>query len=225
MSSMGINLRFKAFAIATACAVTLSAPSAAQTASAGNKDGGGSTMVAKQPSEMQAAISKWELLQKDTQLGFFDYSGFALAYPTFPRMEIIRIRAENALAVEAPSRTDLLRYFDALPPLTIPGRARYAMALAAASREEAFETARTAWRGGEMPEDIELTLESLYARQFTAEDHAARMDALLWQGEAAAATRHMTHLSEADRPLAVVRLALVNGSLPGDVSLEVPEGA
>ncbi|MEM7689985.1 MAG: lytic transglycosylase domain-containing protein [Pseudomonadota bacterium] len=212
-------MRFKALSCAALGALAFAAPSAAQMGAPGG------SMVAQQPSQMQAAISKWELLQNNPRLGFFDYSGFALAYPEFPRMEIIRLRAENALAVEAPGRTDLLRYFDGLPPLTNNGRARYAVALASAGREEAPEMARAAWRGGEMPEDIELTIDSLYARSFTSDDHAARMDALLWQGRSAAATRHMTRLSGADRALAMARLALVNGTTPADAGLELPEGA
>lgn len=225
MSSMGYKLRFTAlFKAALGASVFMgafAAPAAAQTGEAPD----GSNMVAKQPSEMQAAISKWERLQKDTRLGFFDYSGFALAYPTFPRMEIIRIRAEGALAVEAPPRADILRFFDALPPLTNRGRARYAMALAAEGRSEAFEVAREAWRGGRMADNIELTIESLYGRRFTPEDHAARMDALLWQGEAAAAARHMVALAPEQQPLAQVRLALVNGSTPDEAGLEIPADA
>jgi len=220
MSSMGTKLRSKVLFSGALCAMTLAMPLSAQT-----QPGGGSTMVAQQPSEMQAAISKWELLQKNSQLGFYDYSGFALAYPTFPRMEIIRTRAEKTLGVEAPSRADLLRYFDALPPLTNAAKARYAVALAADGRIEALTVAREAWRGGTMAEAIELTLDSLYARQFTPQDHAARIDALLWQKNAAGATRQMAKLAPQDRPLALARLALVNGSMPSDVSLEVPQGA
>lgn len=220
MSSMATNLRYKALLGAALGALALAAPSSAQ------KDGpGGSTMVARAPSEMQAAISKWELLQKNSQLGFYDYSGFALAYPDFPRMGIIRMRAENTLAVEAPGRADLLRYFDALPPLTNQARARYAIALAAEGRVEAFETARAAWRGGQMADTVELTIESLFGARFTAEDHAARMDALLWQGKTGAATRLMTQLAPPDQKLAMARLALVNGSTPAEAGLESPRGA
>ncbi|MEL6738691.1 MAG: lytic transglycosylase domain-containing protein, partial [Pseudomonadota bacterium] len=208
MSSMVNTLRFKALLSAAFGALIFAAPSAAQTA----PDKTGDAMVARQPGEMDAAISKWELLQKNSQLGFFDYAGFAMAHPEFPRMDIIRERAEKTLAVEAPSRTDLLRYFDALGPLTNPARARYAVALAGAGRVEAREVAREAWRSGTMEEAVELTLESLYWRQFTPADHAARMDALLWQGNTGAATRHMVKLSPADKKLAMARLALVSGA-------------
>ncbi|MEO0644488.1 MAG: lytic transglycosylase domain-containing protein, partial [Pseudomonadota bacterium] len=110
MSSMVSNLQFKAFTAAAISALAFGSPSSAQSGA----NGDGTTLVAQQPSEMQAAIAKWELLQSNRQLGFFDYAPFAMAYPDFPRMGIIRIRAENALAVETPSRSDTLRYFDAL---------------------------------------------------------------------------------------------------------------
>jgi soluble lytic murein transglycosylase len=235
MSSMATQLRFKALSCAALGAVALATPSSArmgtlqeegvrgQAIAAQGEDG--ASLVARQPSAMQAAIAKWELLQKDSQLGFFDYSGFALAYPTFPRMEIIRERAENTLAIEAPARADILRFFDAHPPITNAARGRYAMALAAEGRPEAFEVARAAWRGGQMAENVELTIESLYARRFTSLDHAARVDALLWQGDAAGVARQMAKLSPEDRPLALARLAILNGSLPGDAGLDVPEGA
>ncbi|MEO0700204.1 MAG: lytic transglycosylase domain-containing protein, partial [Pseudomonadota bacterium] len=214
-------MRFKALFGATLGALVFAAPSAAQI----DPDTTGGAMVARQPSEMDAAISKWELLQKNGQLGFFDYAGFAMAYPDFPRMEIIRVRAEKTLAVESPSQADLLRYFDALSPLTNPARARYAVALAGAGRAEALETAREAWRSGTMEEAVELTLDSLYARQLTPADHTARMDALLWQGNAEAATRHMVNLAPTDQPLAMARLALVSGARPQDNGLEPPSSA
>jgi len=218
MSSMVNKLRIKALIGSTFLGLALATPSSAQIGADG-------TLVAQQPSEMDAAISKWELLQKNKQLGFFDYAGFALAYPDFPRMEIIRSRAESALTIEAPARIDLLRYFDALPPLSNPARARYAMALAGEQREDAFDVARAAWRGGDMAEDIELTLRSLYFGQFTSQDHAARMDALLWQGKSDAATRHMINLAPQDKPLAMARLSLINGAKPEAAGISVPEGA
>ena len=151
MSSMVSNLQFKAFTAAAISALAFGSPSSAQSGA----NGDGTTLVAQQPSEMQAAIAKWELLQSNRQLGFFDYAPFAMAYPDFPRTQIIRIRAENRLDDEAPSNAEILNFFDAHPPLTNKGRARYALALAASNRPEATERARAAWRGGEMSEPAE----------------------------------------------------------------------
>ena len=149
----------------------------------------GGNLVARQPGEMGTALARWEMLQASRESRFADYAGFVLAYPNFPRTEILRLRAEKALEDEAPDQSSVLRYFDAHPPLTNPARARYALALAGAQRPEALAEARKAWRGGAMSDPVELYLLGLYGAQLTAGDHAARMDALLWQGKADAASR------------------------------------
>ena len=185
----------------------------------------GGNLVARQSGEMGTALARWEMLQASREMRFVDYAGFVLAYPNFPRSEILRLRAENVLENEAPATSDVLRYFDANPPLTNPARARYALALAGAQRPEALAEARKAWRGGAMSDPVELYLVGLYGAEFTANDHAARMDALLWQGKADAAARQAINLPEADRPLALARLALVRGSYPTQAGITAPASA
>jgi len=119
----------------------------------------------------------------------------------------------------------VLRFFDANPPLTNPARARHALALAAAGRPEAFSEARKAWRGGQMADAVELYLSGLYAAQFTAEDHAVRVDALLWQGKADAASRMVGSLPDDARAMALARIALLRGTRPEAAGIAVPAGA
>ncbi len=224
MSSMVKNLLSSPISLAAFAAAALGAlstPSSAQISGQSNR----SNLVAQQPTQISAAIARWELLQENRQLRFADYAGFALAYPEFPRSEIIRIRAENTLNEEAPSQADILNFFDALPPLTNVGRARYALSLAAAQRQNAFDVARAAWRGGAMSGPAEAYLIGLFGSRFTSEDHTARMDALLWQEEADAAERHLINLRSEDRALAMARLALVRGSTPQTAGIPVPADA
>ena len=222
MSSMVSNLISKplvlaAFAVASVGA--LSTPSSAQMSSQR------SNLVAQQPSQIGAAISRWEQLHGQGQYTFANYAGFAMAYPDFPRTEIIRIRAENRLDDEAPTNAEILNFFDAHPPLTNKGRARYALSLAASSRPEATEWARAAWRGGEMSEPAEAYMLGLFGSLFTAEDHEARMDALLWQSDASAAERQLVNLSPEARQMALARIALVRGSTPQAAGLSAPANA
>ena len=194
------------------------APAAAQ-------DFGGNDLVARQPAAIDSAIGRWETLQASRTNSFADYAGFVLAYPSFPRADILRQRAEAALEVEAPSQFDVLRFFDANPPLTNAGRGRYALALAGAQRPQALDAARKAWRGGAMADPVELAIAGLYGAQFSPEDHAVRMDALLWQGKADAASRQIMYLAPADRPMALARLSLLRGARPETAQLPVPSGA
>jgi len=186
---------------------------------------GGQDLVARQPGAVDAAIARWETLQASRTHSFADYAGFVLAWPTFPKTEILRLRAEAALENEAPSQAEVLRFFDANPPLTNPARARYALALAAMQRPEALEVARKAWRGGQMADPVELYLSGLYGAQLTAEDHAVRIDALLWQGKADAASRMVVNLPEDARAMALARIALLRGARPEASGLAVPAGA
>lgn len=229
MSSMVRNLLSSpiAFAALAACSIgALSTPSSAQIAAqiTGQNQRGGN-LVAGQPQFAGAAISRWEQLQGQGSYTFSTYAGFALAYPNFPRMEIIRTKAENRLGDEAPSQAEILQFFDAHEPLTNAGRSRYALSLAGTQRAEAFDVARAAWRGGQMSGPTEAYLVGLFGSRFTPEDHAARVDALLWQGEAEAVERNLINLEPAQRDLALARLALVRGSTPSAAGLTTPAGA
>lgn len=185
----------------------------------------GSDLVARQPGAMDAAIGRWEMLQASRTASFADYAGFVLAYPSFPRSEILRQRAEAALENEAPPLSDVLRYFDANPPLTNPARARYALALAGAQRPEALTEARRAWRGGTMNDAVEVALAGLFGPQFTPEDHAVRTDTLLWQGKADAASRQLMYLRQSQMPMALARLSLLRGARPESTGIAVPAEA
>ena len=217
MSSMVRHSFLPVIAIAALCGGWADTPAAAQMS--------GDSLVARQGGTIGPAVARWEQLQANRELSFGEYANFVLAYPDFPRLEILRTRAENALDREAPSQSDLVRFFDANPPLTNNGRARYALALAALQRPEAFDHARAAWRSGAMGDPIELYLLGLYHARFTSEDHAARADALLVQGKADAASRQIMNLDEADRPLSMARLALLRGTRPEDAGIAVPLGA
>jgi soluble lytic murein transglycosylase len=224
MSSMVRNL-LTSHRIYAAAAVMLGTGLAAAAPLAAQDFAGSDNLVARQPTAMEGAIARWEVLQASRTHSFADYAGFVLAYPSFPRADILRLRAEAALENEAPPHAELLRYFAANPPLTNPARARHVLALASVQHPDALAEARRAWRGGQMSDPVELYIAGLFGAQFTPDDHAARMDALLWQGKADAAARQLMNLAEADRPLAQARLALLRGTRPEAVGIPVPAGA
>lgn len=225
MSSMANNLRShpKTFGFLIAAgAAALAAPCAAQYTSTDR----GQVMVATQPGEIAFGIAQWERLHARGAIASFDeYANFALRYPDFPRMSVLQSRAESRLDDEAPSSVQIIQFFDRFPPLSNSARARYAIALAGQQRPEAAETAREAWRGGTMNASSEAYLLSLFGQQITPEDHAARMDALLWQNNSSAAVRHMTNLPFEARVMAQARLALVGGSTPTAAGVPIPPDA
>ena len=217
MSSMG---RKTIYSIALMAGTALVFPATAQAQEAGR-----SSLVAQQPGQMDQAVGQWEYLTARDDLPFASYAGFITSYPDFPKQELLQRRAEAALDEEAPSPQDLVGFFDRHAPLTNSGRARYALALASLDRPEALEVAREAWRSGTMSGPAELYMQGLFGSRFAPEDHDARMDALLWQGNYEAASRHVMRVSPAYRDTAQARLALLQGSTPQQAGLRLPADA
>lgn len=213
MSSMG---RKTLYALALGTASTLVFPAVLQAQSQ-------STM--QQSARMDQAIGQWEYLTKTDNLSFSAYADFITTYPDFPKQDLLQRRAESALDKDAPPVQSLVAFFDRNPPLTNSGRARYALALASLDRPEAYDMALEAWRNGTMSGPAELYMQGLFGSRFGPEDHDARMDALLWQGNYEAASRHVTRVSPAYREMAQARLALLQGSEPQEAGLPIPAGS
>lgn len=183
------------------------------------------SLTATVPSRIGQAVERWKFLTSNDRMGFAAYAGFALAFPEFPRMDVIRANAESALERDAPTPEQLVAYFNRNPPQSNPARARYALALAGLQRPEAFEVARAAWRGGDMSTPAEAYMLGIFGSRFTPEDHDARMAALLWQGKAQAAARQIAHVSPARRDMAMARLSLLQDQHPSAAGLPIPTNA
>ncbi len=171
---------------------------------------------------MAQAISRWKLLNASDLFRFDDYSSFVLTYPGFPEEAKLRIRAEQALEREAVEPSRIAAFFDRFPPLTNPGRARYALALAALGRSEAREVGRAAWRGGTMNDAVEASLLAQLGPVLLPADHDARMEALLWASAGAQAERQLLYVSPGARTGFLVRLGLINGRDPAAAGLPQP---
>ncbi|UOR15007.1 lytic transglycosylase domain-containing protein [Qipengyuania aquimaris] len=203
----------------------LALPSVAQAQTPTSWPDSGTSMVAQQPTRASQAINNWEYLTKRDDLSFASYSGFVSKYPEFPKSELLQRRAEAALDRDAVSPQSLVAFFDKHPPITNGAKARYALALASMNRPEAQKVALEAWRGGMMSGPAEAYMQGLFGQSFSPEDHDARMDALLWQGELEAASRQIVRVSPAYRGMAQARLAMLQGTTPSEAGLTVPSGA
>ena len=222
MSSMGLKT---AFSFALLAGTMLAFPSAAKAQDASTWDQGRTNMVAQNPGRTASTISRWEYLVEQKELSFEQYAGFINSYPGFPKQALLQSRAEAALDRDPVAPEALVAFFDRNPPLTNSARARYALALASVKRAEAFDVAREAWRKGSMSSPAEAYMQGLFGARFSAEDHAARMDALLWQGDKEAAARQIVNLPATERAISMARLALLQGSVPQEIGLTVPQDA
>ena len=222
MSSMD-RLTLALLAAVSVPALSASTPLMAQDAATWDRARG--DMVARAPSRMAEAIERWEHLTRYDNLGFEPYAEFVMAYPGLPREELLRRRAEKALADEPLLPERIAAFFDQFPPLTNPARARYALALSTLQRPQAFEVAREAWRGGPMSGQSELYLQGIYGIRFTGRDHAERMDALLWNNDLEGAGRQLMRLSDEQGEVYAARLRILTGGLESAGRIGVPPDA
>ncbi|WP_369027301.1 lytic transglycosylase domain-containing protein [Qipengyuania sp. RANM35] len=222
MSSMGLKTAFSFVLLGGAA---LAFPSVAHAEDPDSWDNARNNLVAQSSGRMAGAISRWEYLVGQQNLSFNEYAGFITTYPGFPRQELLQTRAEAALDRDAVTPEALVAFFDRNPPISNGAKARYALALASLKRPEAFDIARAAWRGGTMSSPAEAYMQGLFGARFTPDDQAARMDALLWQGDKEAAARQIVNLPASERQMSMARLSLLQGSLPQDIGLTVPGNA
>jgi len=214
MSSMDGN-RLKNRLLLSALAVPALMASVACHANDGTDwDQARATLIASQPTAMSAAVQRWQQLSASDRFGFSDYAGFLLTFPRFPDEEKVRRYAEKSLERSYVEPASLVAFFDRVPPLTNPARAQYALALFALARPEAAGVAKAAWRGGAMSDSAETGILTNFGSTFTAEDHDARMDALLWAGATDQAARQLAWVSPARRAIDAARLSALRGIDP-----------
>lgn len=198
--------------------VALALPGAAFAQAVGEWDAAGwddarANLVANAPGRMAGEIATWQRLFEDTsaQRPFAEYATFLIANPGFPDEGTLRSRAETRLSGEFVPPATVLAYFAAYPPLTNPAKAHYALALMGSDPVGAQSWVRSAWRGGEISSTAEAAIFANYSAQLSQDDHDARMDALLWQRDAAGAARQMARVSPQRREVFSARLAILQG--------------
>jgi soluble lytic murein transglycosylase len=210
MSSM--LRRALAFALLTSVAgIGVSAQAQDATYDAADWDKARANLVAREPGRMAQAVSLWQQLTASKSYGFGDYTGFLLTYPGFPDAGKLQGFAEDRLRIEPVAAERLVAFFDKYPPVSNFARGQYAIALMTLRPATGIETVRAAWRGGELDPGTEATLQATYNRYFTQDDQDARMDALLWQRNSAAAARQLPWTSPARRNQFQSRLAILQG--------------
>lgn len=146
----------------------------------------------------------------EAPLSFPDLAQALSELQHWPGRTAMRSRAEQAIfdsRLSPAERTDFLRQDGG--PATGDGRIALALALRElGQRSEAAEIARTAWREDTLTANAESRALEAFSSSFTAEDHAARVDALLWRDRRSDAQGLMSRLSPADRLVAQARIAL-----------------
>jgi len=159
--------------------------------------------------------------------GFAEIAGVVIDHPDWPQQRTVRQTAEQALD-GSESDAAILGWFDRYPPVTLPGARRYVQALQAAGQNgRAVEVARTAWVSADAQTlEEEDSFYLAYADQLTSDDHARRLDRLIWAGRTSAAQRLLPRVDDTTRAVAEARIAMRQQSGSASALLAaVPESA
>ncbi len=141
--------------------------------------------------------------------------------PDWPNRELIRKRFEVALLAQRARPDAVLAAFAEEAPTTSAGTIVYASALEAAGKlDRAHGMVRALWRNASLTQGEEKLLLDRFGKELTREDHKARMDQLLYNGETSAALRVAKKLGGDDVKLAEARIAVIRRSKAAGAALD-----
>lgn len=148
------------------------------------------------------------LISPHSTPAFETLAHFLTQYPGWPQEHILIRKAEDQLTEEMPLPVRQA-WFNANPPITPQARLLAALTAAQTSQDTALPAIiRETWRKGGFAHKTERMILNNYGALLTNEDHAARVDGLLWRGQTAAVERMYPFVSKQQQLLARARLAL-----------------
>jgi soluble lytic murein transglycosylase len=146
---------------------------------------------------------------EDPKVDFREAGAFLDLHPDWPALSKIQIHAEKHIPDNAPTR-DVLDFFNSRDPLTGEGKLQLARAqYATGDNDAALIHLRDAWINHNFVFSDEQKLIANYGRRLTEQDHAARVDRLLWERQVTVARRVFARLDAGDRRMAEARAALL----------------
>lgn len=170
---------------------------------AGNWDN--AAAIARRAGPVAESLVEWHRLRAGEGT-MAEVRDFVSAHPDWPGLDLMFRRTE-ARALDSPV-AEVLRFFEGHAPVTGTGALALAQALQVSGRrDEIAPMLRKLWRDAELDSQSEEALLAQFGDMLSP-DNAARLDALLWAGETAAAERMLLRVDQPIRALAQARLAL-----------------
>lgn len=156
------------------------------------------------------SLGRWMyLMAEDPRVDFNEADAFLDANIDWPMQYRISAFVEDRIPNTAPA-DQVLAFFDTREPVTGDGKIQLARALFAVGDKQGGERyVRDAWINHNFKLAEEQRVLSVYGGYLTKEDHAARVDRLLWDRQVTNARRVFPNLSGKDRRMAEARAALL----------------
>jgi soluble lytic murein transglycosylase len=157
---------------------------------------------------VNSAIAQWRQLRQDGNYSFAQYAQFLNYNQGWPGEAAMRAKAEKAMR-PGESATLVLGFYRLEKPKSGNGWTRYAEALSAAGRtNEAIGAARSAWASSNLSSADEAYILARFGGSLATDDHDKRVDALLFDKDAADAARLLQWTSADRRAAFAARIAM-----------------
>ncbi len=156
------------------------------------------------------SLGQWlYLMAKDRDVDINEAGAFLDAHPDWPATDRIQAFVEGRMS-DTTSTATIIEFFNARTPQTGDGKIHLARALLSKGQSDAATALiRDAWINHNFTVSEERRILSAYKSRLTADDHAARVDRLLWSIQVTNARRTFPHLASTDRRMAEARAALL----------------
>ncbi len=167
------------------------------------------TVETQMANTLVGRLATWaDLSRPDSTAGFEDLAAFVVRNPDWPNVQALRRRAERTMPEGLPADA-VVAWFDAFAPLTAEGALHFGTALQTTDPIRARIWARDTWRGIALTGAQETEFLGRFGSLLSADDHWARLDALLWAERTEEARRMLVRVAGDRRLVADARLKLM----------------
>ena len=155
-------------------------------------------------------VIEWLFLTESSGNNNFDsLLAFTKAHPDWPGHTLLQAKLEDALPRDLPA-IEVTTWFQNDPPSSNAGRLRLGAALVSLGElERGQQILRESWILSDFTRWEERTFYKQYKKILEKDDHAKRLERLLWNGKTDATRRMLSRTSPAAKKLGIARIYLI----------------
>lgn len=174
------------------------------------------------PDPVLKNLIMWKRASEGVPGMIFDEMNLALTVlDGWPRTARMRQRAEEIIELSALDAAERVKWLDKSGPQTSAGKVALANALRETGNRTRSDTViRDVWRNHSLEPDLQRVVLARYGQTLSQEDHRARVDFLLWTGQASAAEGLKPQLAADHRKLVDARIALARRTRTVDAAIQ-----
>jgi len=149
-----------------------------------------------------------------------DLIAFTHNNKTWPRQHVIRLKIEENIAGSV-STAETITWFNENPPETVAGIKAYMQALLTTGQtDRARHAIKTFWQKSALSQKETALLVGLYKRFLDAQDHAQRLDRMIWDGRYSEAEALIAFAGPDARATGRARIALARMSRDANAAVQ-----